>query len=49
MNSANSTDFILPRGATATLLSCAQGTNPLQKIPRGPHARTSVRARDQSD
>ena len=44
MNSAKSSDFILPRGAPAILLSCAQGTNPLQKIPRGPHARTAARA-----
>ena len=44
MNSAKSNDFMPPRGATATLLSCAQGTFPLQKIPRGPHARTAARA-----
>ena len=44
MNSGKSTDFISPRGAPAILLSCAEGTNPLQKIPRGPHARTAARA-----
>ena len=49
MNSAKSNDFVPPRGAPAMHLSCAQGTNPLQKIPRGPHARTAVRAHDQSD
>ena len=49
MNSGKSTDFISPRGAPAILLSCAEGTNPLQKIPRGPHARTAARAHDQSD
>ena len=49
MNSAKSNDFMSPRGAPAILLSCAQGTNPSQKIQRGPHARTAARAHDQSD
>ena len=31
MNSAKSNDFMSPRGAPAILLSCAQGTNPMQK------------------
>ena len=44
MNSAKPTDFMPPRSALAILLSCAHGTNPLQKIPRGPHARTAARA-----
>ena len=44
MNSAKSSDVMSPRGALAV-----QGMNPLQKIPRGPHARPAVRAHDQPD
>ena len=44
-NSAKPSDFMSPRGAVAILLSRVQGTNPLQKTPRGHHARTAVRRR----